>query len=217
MKTLKFTLLFVLISLSTIKINAQWSTIPGITDERLFAVYTLNSEEALIGGKDGLLFRTSDNGDNWSTISPTEEDIADIVFTDENTGYIAAGSLILQTADGANTWSSIATGSNDELTSLCFTEAQTGYASTAGGDVIKTTDAGATWQVMSTGSTQELAGIDFGDANTGIAVGAAGTPYYTLPMVAHPGRPPIREPPKTCLISVSQILLQPTSLVGRAS
>ena len=179
MKSLILTLLISLISISMLTVRAQWSTIPAVTTERLFAVHTLNSQEALIGGKDGVLFRTSNSGENWTTIAATDEDITDILFTDENTGYMVAGSLVFKSDDGGSTWLSTPTGVGDDLVAISFPTSQTGYACTEGGDVIKSTDAGASWTALNTGSTQELTGIAFGDANTGVVVGAAGTVLHT--------------------------------------
>lgn len=179
MKTLIYTFILILVTAPILPLKAQWSVIPGVTSERLFATYTINSQEAVIGGKNGILLKTNDGGDSWTNISPTDEDIADIVFTDANTGFMVAGDLVFKTTNRGNTWNSTATGVGDNLSGICFPDAQTGYACTDGGDIIKTTDGGSTWSTLSTGSGAELTGIDFGTVNNGCAVGGSGTILVT--------------------------------------
>lgn len=179
MKPLSFILLTIFVIFTTPHTYAQWETINGVTTERLFATYTINSQEALIGGKDGVLFKTNDGGNTWTTISTTNEDIDDICFMDDNTGFLVAGSSIFKTTNGGNSWSLIAVTTVGDLVGISFPTAQTGYACSENGEVLKSSDGGASWQEINTVSGQDISAIDFGDDQTGVIVGGSGTVFQT--------------------------------------
>jgi photosystem II stability/assembly factor-like uncharacterized protein len=57
------------------------------------------------------------------------------------------------------------------LSSVYFTDANTGYAVGDSGTIIKTNDAGMTWAPLSSGTTNNLYSVQFTDANTGYVAG----------------------------------------------
>ncbi|MBK6345014.1 MAG: T9SS type A sorting domain-containing protein [Bacteroidales bacterium] len=88
------------------------------------------------------------SGQNWETLSSANA-LNSITFIDDMIGFIAGnGGTILKTTDGGNTWTKINTGTNKNLTSICFTDDSTGYA--FGQCSIKTTNGGKTWSALST-------------------------------------------------------------------
>ena len=67
----------------------------------------------------------------------------------------------------------------NSLSSVSFTDANTGAAVGAGGTILRTTDGGAHWTSQTSGILNTLYGVSFKDANTGIAVGDYGTIFRT--------------------------------------
>jgi photosystem II stability/assembly factor-like uncharacterized protein len=61
------------------------------------------------------------------------------------------------------------------LSSVFFTDANTGYAVGYDGTILKTTNGGTDWTAQSSGTTKWLHLVYFTDANTGYAVGYDGT------------------------------------------
>jgi photosystem II stability/assembly factor-like uncharacterized protein len=57
------------------------------------------------------------------------------------------------------------------LSSIYFTNANTGYAVGDSGTILRTNDTGTTWTALSCGTIQNLYSVQFTDANTGFAVG----------------------------------------------
>ncbi|MHA1642296.1 MAG: WD40/YVTN/BNR-like repeat-containing protein [Promethearchaeota archaeon] len=92
---------------------------------------------------------TAEKTDGWVALnSPTTEDLRDIVFVDNKTGWIVGTSgTILHTTDGFN-WSIQASGTSNDLETVDFINSTFGWA--MGSDYIKTTDGGNTWIVKST-------------------------------------------------------------------
>ena len=92
---------------------------------------------------------TTEKTDGWVALnSPTTEDLRDIVFVDNKTGWIVGTSgTILHTTDGFN-WSIQASGTSNDLETVDFINNTFGWA--MGSDYIKTTDGGNTWIVKST-------------------------------------------------------------------
>jgi photosystem II stability/assembly factor-like uncharacterized protein len=95
--------------------------------------------------------------------------------------------IILRTTDGGVNWGLQSSGVTNSLSSVWFTDANTGVV--VGGlggcgvpgisTILRTTDGGATWKRQFTGWSWGLSGVFFTDANTGWAVGAFGTILHT--------------------------------------
>ncbi|MFQ6031592.1 MAG: YCF48-related protein [Candidatus Zixiibacteriota bacterium] len=67
----------------------------------------------------------------------------------------------------------------DDLYSVCFVDANTGWAVGDGAKILNTTDGGSTWNTQSFRTSEELNSVCFADANTGWAVGWDGTILHT--------------------------------------
>ncbi|MCX6267577.1 MAG: YCF48-related protein [Bacteroidetes bacterium] len=72
-------------------------------------------------------------------------------------------------------WTALTSGTSSNLTSICFTDANTAYVAGSGGAILKTIDEGKTWTALSSGTDKSLYSIYFTDARVGYAVGANGT------------------------------------------
>ena len=93
--------------------------------------------------------------------------INDLVFADEQKGWMAGIGGIYATTDGGLTWSQQAAGDVEEL--YLFDE-QTLWA-VGDGLVLKTTDGGQSWQVVPTGYTGTFYGITWKDSQVGWIAG----------------------------------------------
>lgn len=71
-------------------------------------------------------------------------------------------------------WFAQNTGTSENLRSVFFTNAQTGYACGDNGTIIKTTNGGTNWTALSSGTAFNLRSIQFADANTGLCCGYSG-------------------------------------------
>ena len=92
-----------------------------------------------------------------------------VYFTDVNTGYIAGESgFITKTTDGGSTWTTLSTGTTNDLNSITFTNSTTAYACGGNGTIIKTTNSGTSWTTLNTGVTDFLCCVRFINANSRI-------------------------------------------------
>ena len=82
----------------------------------------------------------------WQNPLPQGNDIKEIIFTDENTGWIVGnGGLSAYTADGGENWNAIGIECYNDLNAICFADEMHGWI--FGKDTIfRTTNGGADWE-----------------------------------------------------------------------
>jgi len=126
----------------------------------LNTIYFMNPNTGFIGGQGGWLFKTSNGGINWSLDSSTvHQDIWDIKFKDNNTGFFASGSQyddlngkIFRTTNSGLNWEIMQTynSQNYRCISIVGNNILTvGYR----GTVVKSTDNGFNWIDLSNSMT----------------------------------------------------------------
>ena len=94
----------------------------------------------------GKLIRTVDAGMSWDTI-PTglNTNLLSIQFQGPDTGYVTGEVSMLKTIDGGSTWS-VPNTINNTVNSICFVDAEIGYATAAVWPwFYKTTDGALSW------------------------------------------------------------------------
>gem|GEM_PF-2853319 len=80
--------------------DTGWQILPGITEQRLNAVFTLDSSKAWAVGNSGTLLKY--NGSEWSKDSlPTEQHLHSVYFTDTTHGWIAGDSGLVFKYNGS--------------------------------------------------------------------------------------------------------------------
>jgi len=129
-------------------------------------------------GSFGKLFKSVDEGVtciNYDS-SVTDDNLEDVHFPDENTGYIVSQydvsnglryGKVLKTTDAGETWQITADGNFGRLTSVYFTDVNTGYMLGGYGKIYKTTDGGILWDTLVNNYDSYLNEIVFVNPNTG--------------------------------------------------
>jgi photosystem II stability/assembly factor-like uncharacterized protein len=152
MRKLVFTSAFLL--LVSFPLIAQWLQQNSGTTKGLYTIYFLNENLGWIGGEDGTILKTTDEGENWFSQSiSTLDNIRSIFFTDSLNGWIALyewipfrhGS-IYHTTDGGTSWYSQISVYDLAILSLFFIDSQRGWAVGTNGMILKTSNGGNSWQ-----------------------------------------------------------------------
>ena len=112
------------------------------------SVWTRDDITGIVIGWDGLILRTNDGGNTWSSVpSGTQERLHGIAFPTANDGIIAGDyGTILRSTDTGNSWMPIANSATTYLRTVAFADDHTGIAAGDSGAIFRTTDTGLTWQ-----------------------------------------------------------------------
>ncbi|WP_160144034.1 YCF48-related protein [Chryseolinea soli] len=185
----------------------------------IYGIFFLDLDRGFATGMRGRILKTVDGGKSWTPYALTYNDITQIDFTSDQTGYaIAGGQLIktvnkkdwqrinspisgqrtarfnflndnlgfasagyyanrvMKTTDGGNSWTQVYynTYLSSDLSTVKFTDENTGFISWGGTITQKTTDGGATWRTV---ASVGLLDLQFLNANVGYA---RSTAYYAL-------------------------------------
>ncbi len=158
----------------------------------LRSVYFLSSETGAAAGGSRIL-RTLDGGMIWDTVYQGQGGVGlvSVWMPDEHSIY-AAGSesvpmsgphgILVYSLDGGLNWTEIYPSNMEYLTSISFTDADTGYMTgywfTWEGSVaviLKTTNGGQTWAVQNTRNENLLQSLEMSGPGYGFAVGGNGS------------------------------------------
>ena len=119
------------------------------------------------------LYKTTDGGNTWTELPAVGDDLSDVFFTSNTTGFVCGRSnTLLKTTDGGKQWTPVdlsSLGFNKAVRRIFFVNATTGFI---GGDgfIMKTTDAGKTWRRVEPGNSYAyINDIYFQNATTGYA------------------------------------------------
>lgn len=120
-------------------------------------VYFIDNNTGFIAaGKNykGMIYKTTDGGENWSEILSTSYEIKSITFIDATFGYATGISgKAWKTTDGGDSWSEIPISTTDDISNMSFVNKHVGWVTGEDGNVFKTTDGGATWQAQDLNTT----------------------------------------------------------------
>jgi photosystem II stability/assembly factor-like uncharacterized protein len=175
----KITLLFFLLSLVvnaqlTVRINEPTSN---------FRSVSFTSASNGFACKNNGIYKTTDNGINWSLITTPALPVNKLFFLNDTNGFatgqtFTSGSSpsIIKTTDSGTTWTgyTIPVTSDERLDALFFTSLTTGYIAGQGSKIYRTTDGGENWSLVHTGGG-EFKDIYFVNPTLGFAVGSNGT------------------------------------------
>lgn len=131
----------------------------------------------------GVVVKTSDGGQTWSQIYPTQgsiDGLQAVYFLDANTGFAGGwNNYFIKTTDGGTTWSSVTVGSGIwYFTDIDFWDSSNGVAAAYMNDgsqpVFITSDGGSTWTQATSGISQSPLDICYADSLTLYLVGQGG-------------------------------------------
>jgi len=127
----------------------------------------LDPGKYMLFGNGSAVSLSTDGGVNWSIsyIDSDARDIYDVIFPDQNTGYVVGtGGLIMKTTDSGTSWVSQISGVTVTLWDVDFINPDTGYAVGSSGSILKTTNGGNSW-TLSTYGTASIYKVHFVNDN----------------------------------------------------
>lgn len=122
--------------------GATWSNIYNPPDFDCHSVYFTSASNGVVVGSNLGIVHTTDGGNTWTQVSydGSGSRLTGVGFTDANNGVaVGYGGTILRTEDGGATWSPMTSPTTNDLHSLHFPTATTGYAVGKTGTIIKFT------------------------------------------------------------------------------
>ena len=158
----------------------NWTNQPSGTSNVLYDVCFTNTDTGTAVGSNGTILRTTNGGNNWTSQLSGMPDYSytfftNVCFIDANTGWAIGSGNIFHTTNGGNNWTSQPSGTTPSLSSVFFTDANTGTAVGNNGTILRTSDGGSSWTNQPSGTTSALSRVSFTSGNTGTVVGSGGT------------------------------------------
>lgn len=159
-----------------------WDTLPNSYDSFLNEIVFVNQNTGFIAGENnnGIILKTSDAGNIWSTVYQNTRPVRGIHFVDENAGFAILHDAFLKTFNGGVDW--VETPLNNiegSLLDVFFVNQNVGYICGSIGAFFKTTDGGETWTDLSSQFTCALTNMFFVDEFTGYMSGDGGNFFQT--------------------------------------
>jgi photosystem II stability/assembly factor-like uncharacterized protein len=116
--------------------------------QSFFAVAFANIDKAYAVGSGGVVFRTSDGGESWSSRNiPTTAWLYGLSFSNANTCTVVGESgVIFRTSNDGVTWQRQTSGTSYSLTGVSFAGSDTGIAVGDLGVVLVTSNGGILWR-----------------------------------------------------------------------
>lgn len=140
----------------------------------LLDIFFLNDTVGWTIGLSGIIFKTTDGGENWLLQdSVINSYLLRVFFADDTAGYIIGGNNFLRTTDGGESWD-VQQPTDHTLMTMFFINKDEGWIAGNEGVILKTTDAGKSWDYQQLNGTEygTLTSIYFVDENTGFASGS---------------------------------------------
>jgi photosystem II stability/assembly factor-like uncharacterized protein len=145
---------------------------PAMLDDDLYAAAHNGADIALVGGSNGTIVRSIDDGNTWAAVvSGTTGQINALTFASPTVAVaVGEGGLIHRSTDSGATWMAVTSGTGEDLMDVHFASAAVGVAVGENGALQRTVDAGATWSAAATGGfTQSLSSVRFASADVAVA------------------------------------------------
>jgi len=121
-------------------------------------------------GGNGLVIRSIDGGQTWTSSSPATATLNGVFFLNEMEGWaVGNGGIAIHTTNGGDSWAQTTPGSL-ALNGVFFIDVNHGWLVGDSGKILRTTNGGANW-TTSTPTSAALYGVYFIDNQLGFAVG----------------------------------------------
>jgi photosystem II stability/assembly factor-like uncharacterized protein len=131
----------------------------------------------VFASRKGMVLHTDDGGRHWDvqSLAVASGDPTAIAANGPNNAWaVGADGLIVATTDGGVTWARQEAGTSKDLLSVCFLDAEHGWAAGTG-VILRTSDGGRHWAVRQSETVVDLHHITFVDTHQGWASGDGGT------------------------------------------
>ncbi|TRZ64535.1 T9SS C-terminal target domain-containing protein [bacterium] len=153
MKTILMALALFSFTILASNANSQsvWTTRNSTTTENINDLQFVNANYGYAVANNGKMLRTYNQGTTWFNVAiPNITNNLAVFFTNTNTGYVSTATLnyIFKTTNGGTSWTTQTTIANQQIISIKFPSASSGWAGDVNGDIIKTTNAGVNWNVI---------------------------------------------------------------------
>jgi photosystem II stability/assembly factor-like uncharacterized protein len=173
--------------LKTVNGGASWENLnPFSIEADLYSVDFANAGRGIVAGIGsgfmGIALETTDGGISWASLSALSGPLHSVTYSDTNTCFAVGGNVwyrptfsdILEITDEGRVTDLHRSNNTACLQSVCFPDANTGYAVGDFSTILKTTDGGGDWTVQDPGVSLNLVSVSFPDVNTGYAIDALG-------------------------------------------
>ena len=150
----------------------------------LRTITNYNASKYWIGGgqgSEGIIIRSTNEGDSWETMQSFERPIEKIQFVNSTTGFASSDSRVYKSTNGGANWVDIDLPTSGYFLTFYMANANIGYASNWD-NTYKTLDGGATWFEQNTVlPNTSFRDIDFAPGSTSIGwmCGSDGAIVYT--------------------------------------
>ncbi len=122
------------------------------------------------------LYKTTNAGLTWQSISFGNHFMASLFFIGDTKGYsVGSYGKILKTTNGGLSWYRPNSISSASLNSIDITENDIVYVAGSSGTLLKSTNGGDVWFSLVSGTANHLRDIEFINSNLGYCVGDSGT------------------------------------------
>ncbi|MCX7736115.1 MAG: YCF48-related protein, partial [Candidatus Kapabacteria bacterium] len=113
-----------------------------------YEIEFLNKDFGYVVGDSGVIYRTTDGGNNWSRYQNKDSMFKSIEVLDDKTAIVAGTSgKILKTTNGGDSWHLIPNVPSVDYYAIKFINNKDGFACGSKGLIIQTTDGGDSWFV----------------------------------------------------------------------
>jgi photosystem II stability/assembly factor-like uncharacterized protein len=160
----------------------HWFSQVSPSQESFLSCFFNNELEGWLIGVNGVILKTTNGGTDWDIVNiGINNHLHDIIFTSNDTGWIAGSSILLQTVNRGQTWNNIYQAAFDKI---FFINNIIGWGIVQGPifdtSILKTTNSGFDWvSQLYAGSTKYRA-IFFVNDEKGWTVGENGTILMTI-------------------------------------
>ncbi len=187
---MKFTVVLLLVLAATDAVRTQWHRIAQPTTRDFLRVSFIDSTSGWACGREGIIYRTTDGGVNWTEQnSNVTSDINAIFMTDARHGYALSwiyyqddttfhGSKVIKTTNGGNSWVAAEFPIKGKyFHAITFFDSLNGWIGGEEGSIFKTSDGGLSWEQAAVDSSFHMnfsvLNITFYSKQYGYAMGGA--------------------------------------------
>lgn len=152
----------------------------GLLAQGFNSISSSNGTSVIAVGDNGKIYRSVNGGLNWINSTIGSVNLNGVCSVDTSIWIAADNGNIYRKFSTNSITENYSTGGTENLHSVKFINANTGYACGEDGKVFKSVNGGVNWSLSNTGiGSFNLNSIDFRDAVNGITAGDSGVIYYT--------------------------------------